>query len=100
MVSIGNDPQMAARFRLVKYDNLPRINPSIHWYVDLWNWLSEQAIPTACRLQAKRRLTLKELEARNVNPTSKLRLGDLGGTVAKELWIMGVYIPYEIWLGT
>ena len=24
MVSIGNDPQMAARFRLVKYDNLPR----------------------------------------------------------------------------
>ena len=68
--------------------------------MDLWNGLSEQAIPS--RLQAKRRLTLKELEAyyRDVNPTSKLRLGDLGGTVAKELWIMGVYIPYEIWLGT
>ena len=37
MVSKGNHPQMAARFRLVKYDNLPR------WHVLLWRvyfWLA------------------------------------------------------------
>ena len=69
---------------------------SIHQSIGTWifgiGFLNKPS-PRPARLQAKRRLTLKELEARDVNPTSKLRLGDLGGTVAKELWIMGVYIP-------
>ena len=35
MVSKGNHPQMAARFRLVKYYNLPRfINPVTHFLHD------------------------------------------------------------------